>query len=35
MKKILLLGVAAVGLAACGNKPRTQNEIGQAGQNAE
>ena len=35
MKKILLLGVTAVVLAACGNKPKTQNEIGQAGQNAE
>lgn len=35
MKKILLLGVVAVVLAACGNKPKTQNEIGQAGQNAE
>ena len=35
MKKILLLGVATVVLAACGNKPKTQNEIGQAGQNAE
>ena len=35
MKKILLSGVAAVVLAACGNKPKTQNEIGQAGQNAE
>ena len=35
MKKILLLGVAAVVLAACGNNPKTQNEIGQAGQNAE
>ena len=35
MKKILLLGVAAVVLAACGNKPKTQNEMGQAGQNAE
>ncbi|BBM40871.1 redoxin [Leptotrichia shahii] len=35
MKKILLLGVAAVVLAACGNKPKTQNKIGQAGQNAE
>lgn len=35
MKKILLLGVAAVVLAACGNKPKTQNETGQAGQNAE
>ena len=35
MKKILLLGVVAVVLAACGNKPKTQNETGQAGQNAE
>ena len=35
MKKILLLGAAAVVLAACGNKPKTQNETGQAGQNAE
>ena len=35
MKKILLLGVAAVVLAACGNNPKTQNEIGQAGQNSE
>ena len=35
MKKILLLGVAAVVLAACGNKPKTQNETGHAGQNAE
>ena len=34
MKKILLLGAAAVVLAACGNKPKTQNETGQAGQNA-
>ena len=35
MKKILLLGAAAAVLAACGNKPKTQNETGQAGQNAE
>ena len=35
MKKILLLGAATVVLAACGNKPKTQNETGQAGQNAE
>ena len=35
MKKILLLGAAAVVLAACGNKPKTQNETGHAGQNAE
>ena len=35
MKKTLLRGVAAVVLAACGNKPKTQNETGQAGQNAE
>ena len=35
MKKILLLGAAAVVLAACGTKPKTQNETGQAGQNAE
>ena len=35
MKKILLLGVAAVVLAACGNNPKTQNETGHAGQNAE
>ena len=35
MKKILLLGATAVVLAACGNKPKTQNETGQAGQNAE
>ena len=35
MKKILLLGVVAVVLAACGNKPKTQNETGQAEQNAE
>ena len=35
MKKILLLGVAAVVLSTCGNKPKTQNETGQAGQNAE
>ena len=35
MKKILLLGAGAVVLAACGNKPKTQNETGQAGQNAE
>ena len=35
MKKILLLGVAAVVLADCGNKPKTQNETGHAGQNAE
>ena len=34
MKKILLLGVAAVVLSTCGNKPKTQNETGQAGQNA-
>ena len=35
MKKILLLGAAAVVLAACGNKPKTQNETGQVGQNDE
>ena len=35
MKKILLLGAVAVVLAACGNKPKTQNETGQTGQNAE
>ena len=35
MKKILLLGAVAVVLSACGNKLKTQNEIGQAGQNAE
>lgn len=35
MKKILLLGAAAVVLSACGNKPKTENETGQAGQNAE
>ena len=35
MKKILLLGVAAVVLAVCGNNPKTQNETGHAGQNAE
>ena len=35
MKKILLLGAVVVVLSACGNKPKTQNEIGQAGQNAE
>ena len=35
MKKILLLGVAAVVLAACGNKQKTQNETGHAGHNSE
>ena len=35
MKKILLLGAAAAVLAACGNKPKTQNETGQVGQNDE
>ena len=35
MKKILLLGAAAVVLSACGNKPKTENETGKAGQNAE
>ena len=35
MKKILLLGAVAVVLSACGNKLKTQNETGQAGQNAE
>ena len=35
MKKILLLGATAVVLSACGNKPKTQNETGQTGQNAE
>ena len=35
MKKILLLGAAAVVLAACGNKSKTQNETGKMGQNVE
>ena len=35
MKKILLLGAVAVVLSACGNKLKTQNETGHAGQNAE
>ena len=35
MKKILLLGAAAVVLSACGTKSKTQNETGQVGQNAE
>ena len=34
MKKILLLGAVAVVLSACENKLKTQNETGQAGQNA-
>ena len=35
MKKVLLLGAITVVLAACGNKPKIENETGKAGQNTE
>ena len=35
MKKILLLGAIAILSVACGNKAKTENETGKAGQNAE
>ena len=35
MKKILLLGVVAAVLVACGNKTKTENETAKSGQNAE
>ena len=35
MKKILLLGIAVIILAACGNNTKIENEAGKTGQNTE
>ena len=35
MKKILLLGIAVIILAACGNNTKIENEAGKTGQNRE